>query len=155
MREIKFRSWDTVDKCMIEVNQIHFTDNRSKVVTSDDCWDWYKRDRILMQYTGLKDRNGKEIWEGDIVKQTYHTERRGEEGDHEWLSFDGHHLGQVVITVRGVCLKNPLHYSMETDETNPMNAYKQIAGYRSEVIGNIYENADLLRDSATESTESA
>jgi uncharacterized phage protein (TIGR01671 family) len=96
------------------------------------------------QYTGLKDRNDKEIYEGDINKQTYHTEVRDESWDHEWISFDGHHLGEVVITARGVCMKNPLHYSMETDETNLMKAYKQVAGYRSEVIGNRWDNPDLL-----------
>ncbi len=56
MREIKFRAWDAVANQM--KNNIQ------------DCMDWllYEPKRFkLMQYTGIKDKNGKEIYEGDVV----------------------------------------------------------------------------------------
>ena len=52
MREIKFRAWDKEIKCMIK-NPLNFPE-------------WYPTNE-LMQYTGLKDKNGKEIYDGDIL----------------------------------------------------------------------------------------
>lgn len=94
------------------------------------------------QFTGLCDKNGKEIYEGDILRQVY----RAEAGSYDdRISFEGHHIGSVVITAsKGVCMKNPLCYSVETDETNRSNQYKGVSGYRCQVIGNIYENPVLL-----------
>lgn len=100
--------------------------------------------KTVGQFANLHDKNGQGIFEDDIVRQAYHAETRNEHLDHEWIAFDGRHIGKVVITAKGVCLKNPLHYSEDTGDTKPMNAYKQVAGYRSEVIGNIFDNPELL-----------
>ena len=71
-REIKFRAWDTVNKLWLNYSHYplltldgklcHFTNGH--VVDLDKS-----EDVVLMQYTGLKDRYGKEIYEGDIVQE--------------------------------------------------------------------------------------
>ena len=63
MREIKFRVWDNAREMFTAVNPFcGFDGNRLR---ADDGTRF-----ILMQYTGLKDKNGKEIYEGDIVVET-------------------------------------------------------------------------------------
>ena len=61
-REIKFRIWNDYDKKMIYWNEL-LKNNLANIFTIPSYDKW------LMQYTGLHDKNGKEIYEGDIVQQ--------------------------------------------------------------------------------------
>ena len=128
MREIKFRVWDTENKEILRVQELDFEDTfyggRLSIRTEqyNDYFDI--EDMILMQYTGLHDKNGKEIYEGDIVKV-----RRYSSFEIEVVKFD-----------KG-CFYAGMHYGSSTRST-----VKLIQPKLTEVSGNIYENKELLNE---------
>lgn len=131
MREIKFRAWNEVDRVMI-------TDLNSPTL-------WHgilvpDADDILMQYTGLKDKSGTEIYEGDIV----HSEKNkfGEDRHECWsVEYDENEARFICYNQlnsnRGI-KSNCLTGSAECEVTKDYI-------FKLEVIGNIYENPELLK----------
>lgn len=107
MREIKFRAYDKERECIKDVINIDF--NTNKIYCVGDYTFLYNGKFELMQYTGLKDKNGVEIYEGDIIK-------------------GGIYLSYEVKWDFGECGWNI--------GTGVQHNY--------EVIGNIYENPELL-----------
>jgi uncharacterized phage protein (TIGR01671 family) len=114
-REIKFRAWTTTVewRCEIKHQMIPFDE---LVYFDDTLADFFAEDEnfILMQYTGLKDKNGVEIYEGDIVQYNNIT------GEIAW-----HQNGWVIQWME-------------------MQGYSYIYEQIIEVIGNIHENPELL-----------
>ena len=64
MREIKFRAWDKKHSRMTPIIALGLL---SKEAVGDSCTLKFNKDCELLQYTGLKDKDGKEIYDGDIV----------------------------------------------------------------------------------------
>ena len=125
----KFRAWDNNRKLMIdEVVVIDLYNEcigylyRSEIVQGEIVSRLPINDVIIMQSTGLFDKNGKEIYEGDIVK--------GYSVYPEPSIFEPFLMGEVYYTNRGT-----------------WDSYSYILGgfnEQVEVIGNIYENKELI-----------
>ena len=128
MREIKFRAWIKEKKAIFEVILIDYVTKKvtyllERVGHLLSVRDAKFNDIELMQYTGLKDKNNKEIYEGDILFESFREEyykvvfengsfKAEFKGDFEEYSFD------LIDVVAQGC----------------------------EVVGNIYENPELMED---------
>lgn len=162
MREIKFRAWDKTKNVMLSISPYQWekrsTVEGAEVEAFDNEFDTSKdgyadrktgksvfltldgqlvnvsplteasthsvnwSDRYdLMQFTGLKDKNGKEIYEGDVVEFILPNEHEGETEYIEEITYEGS--------------------SFVLDGNVPVDAFEK----ELEVIGNIYENPELLK----------
>lgn len=124
MREIKFRAWHKEKKIMGEVLGIDILHKEIFFSNGDvDCCGFADLKYIeLMQYTGLKDKNNKEIYEGDIVKLRANHGIGVVKYYDEWGAFVVEYIKPRPLAVLG------------------MNYYKEDI----EVLGNIYKNPELL-----------
>lgn len=127
-REIKFRAWDKQNKKIVD-SFIEFVKNNGNNVMSETVVERNYPDGAfdigdVMQYTGLKDKNGKEIFEGDILVF-------GNNNPIE-VSFDN---GCFNV------FEEPLGWNF--DEVEDFNPIKTDFKY-CEIIGNIHENPELL-----------
>ena len=121
MREIKFRAWDNergryLSPAELDGCGLHPTGNLIRLDNSPP-FNAYEQDPVFMQYTGLKDKNGVEIYEGDIVKH-----------------LDFKETMQIKWIGSGLaCWIDDGNWSlMDTDG-------------EVEILGNIYENPELMR----------
>ena len=138
--KIKYRAWDKENKKMQEVSSIKFDEKEvgyiyemqipEHNIEADECF--LDFDEVeLMQYTGLKDKNGKEIYVGDILKS--------ESG--AWLcEVDSPSFAGFDFKI----IKAPAGCDWQIGD-NFLLSELRINEARYEVIGNIYQNKDLLK----------
>ena len=120
-REIKFRAWDTENEEWVAVSMA-WSDDKHGPISTPVVFEGRGK-CVIQQYTGLKDKNGVEIYEGDIIK--YITQYYGNKVERqkvvEWID------------------------DMQDDSFGePLSMGYRFHGGDIEVIGNIYENPELL-----------
>jgi len=121
-REIKVRAWDVINKKMLDPDEFklavalpqgHVVGVNIDVEDGEDITTEYE----LIQYTGLKDKNGKEIWEGDICQAWILKTKKRITGEIQFINgFFGFDIHTRLYDAK-IC----------------------------EIIGNIHENPELLK----------
>lgn len=123
MRELKFRAWDKKRKRMFAVTTLNASGAVSVFIDDDGLYLLPAEQIELMQYTGLKDVNGNEIAEGDILE-----DGEGEPIEYWKVKFED---GKFIGETQGV--------SEDIFELTDL-----------EVVGNVHENLELLGDGENE-----
>ena len=125
MREIKYKACWHESKLMTNVDTIEFLNDGTRV--SDGCMHtgWLGKDCELLQYTGRKDKDGVEVYDGDVIT----------------AYFDAIN-GKYLIT-----------YTVKFDEFHSLYPFEDFARYEGPmhftVIGNRYENPELSKEGPT------
>ena len=121
MREIKFRAWNKQKKEMMKVSSISL-ENKEIAVKDFGTYHFFRiKDIELMQYIGLKDKNDKEVYEGDIV---------------------------VLNNIENdnMCIVRYEHSRYRLEGWSLREDLSNVEDRFLEVVGNIYENKNLLEE---------
>lgn len=146
MREIKFRAWDKKLNIMVKVVSLDWD---KRAVGTDLDWAIHKgngdskyplypmSDYDLMQFTGLHDKNGREIYEGDIVKYKTGSKVVSElmGGDGKWHDEYSFRVVEYHTQKNGVMI-HPFMFSNDNcNRCSPLEC---------EIVGTVHENPKLL-----------
>lgn len=125
----RFRAWLKKDKEMIAVEEIHFNNGELDFLGDAITWMCKNNDFVLMQSTGLTDKNGKEIFEGDIIA----IEVEDIEAPINAKVFCNNEIGVLMF------------HDFENNEDVPMVELLEDNSVAFAVAGNIWEHPELQR----------
>ena len=130
-RLLKFRAWITID--------VDDQDNDIKAMTYDLAFSKYapinellNKEEFLMQFTGLIDKNGKEIYEGDLILDEEYDDEGNDISSNLEVLYDNETARYVVDN------------SFAKTRTSLVSIVNYIGRENLQVIGNIFENPELL-----------
>ncbi|HDK9605830.1 YopX family protein [Staphylococcus aureus] len=139
---LKFKAWDKDEKTMLDVHGINFDEygvwTRELIDDEDDGGFILTEDVKLLQYTGLKDKNNIEIYDGDIVEFDIS------------VAYEYDILNKAIVTISNIDGVMPVLFAVEEcgDKVEWSDFEKHIDKLDffndCEVIGNIYETPYLL-----------
>lgn len=131
-REIKFRAWDKTVSKMVEIGEMVVGETTTAWIKNIDGSSHmivHGESGEFMQYTGLKDKNGKEIYEGDILEKDVYDKPFSDTRKSCKMTM------KIVFSegaYHGITIKN-------------QKGYRYGVGVGGEIIGNIYQNPELLK----------
>ena len=122
MREIKFRAWDKENEKMMKVSSLHL-ENKEISVKENGTFRLFRM-QDLMQFTGVKDKNGKEIYENDLISCNKYK--------------------NIVVFFENGCFKVKYSKNDTTNVTCTLDTF--LEKYKCKISGNVYENKNLLEE---------
>ena len=127
-RVLKFRIWDKPNKCF----------STATIFTIQKLYPINPHNFVVQQFTGLLDKNNKEIYEGDIIKVSeLHQSQQAGPGKRQILqTFD-----KAIVTWKN----GSYYYSPIRNVGHNIPHQLLFYGYEKEIIGNIFENPELIK----------
>jgi uncharacterized phage protein (TIGR01671 family) len=129
-RELKFRCWNTKEKSWVSLTSLECIENNELV----NIFDPVGEDNIISQFTGVKDKNDNDVYEGDIVKfkqSNYYDTENYSKGIVKFGTYDD--AEQYYHYVH-------LGWFIEVLEEGEYRDEVTLSDYPLEIIGNIFEN---------------
>ncbi|MCL9690493.1 hypothetical protein AXF06_06455 [Staphylococcus aureus] len=124
---LKFKAWNKDKKVMSIIDEIDFNSGYILISTGYKSFDEVK----VLQYTGLKDKNNTEIYDGDIAEFKYPHDKRFKE----------------IVIITHSAEKACFVIKMIRDTVQEFELYRGVANSYLKVIGNKFENPELLEES--------
>lgn len=137
VKEIKFKAFDKINEKVYDVIQIYFDDKKVLLEIPDDKigkrWEFRNFDDVkLMQYIGLKDNDGEEIYNGYILY--FENEHLKRYSKIFWNKRDCRYSQRLLLKFKAKNKKDVKCYASATSSISKMK-----------IVGNIYENPELMR----------
>jgi len=140
MKEIKFRAWDKKKNTWLNMDKYAINPDGGLGLLYCGDQDFIIEDSVeaeLVQYTGIKDKFGLDIYEGDIVKNSFDEDEIGVVMFGDYMAGGRDYYAQDAY---GFYLQRYRDGKiLSEDDTYPLGVW-------SEVIGNVYENKELLNN---------